>query len=169
VQVACTRCGTFITGPSAFELGSRRWCADCVKLLVRDVRLWPVGYVIAVGVLLNFVSAAVLMALNWGRLGEPTRARMAWVVTVLGLGVFAVIVAKDTPTGFGYGVNVGVTLALVQAFRAPWKTLKAAGVRRANLWLPVLLTVIIATAFAIAVMFATGDLAEVLRDDPPST
>jgi hypothetical protein len=164
VQLSCTRCGTFLAGPSAFELRDRRWCADCVKVLARDLRLWPAGYIVAIGVLLNFVSAAVLMALNWQRLGELRRARVAWVVSLVGFGVFTVIVAKDTPTGFGYGVNVGVTLALVQAWRAPWKTLKAAGVRPANRWLPMVLTVIIAVMFSVAVLAVTGDLGEFLKE-----
>jgi hypothetical protein len=162
MQLACTRCGTFITGPSAFELGERRWCAACVEVLKREVRLWPYGYVLGVGALLNFVPAAVLLGLNWQRLGETKQARGMWVAAAIGLVVFGALLASGSSKGAGCGVNLALSVLLARPYREPWKKLKALGFGRANVWLPVVLTVVGVIVCSVGLMAASGQFATVV-------
>ncbi len=137
----CTRCGTFAKARLTL-LEKHRWCEGCTALLAKELRLWPYGYLVAVGALLNFVPAAVMLALNWRRLQLPARARGMWIAAGLGYLLLAVLIVADSAPGIQCGINAVITFIMARSYAPVWKELKGAGFKRANVVLPILLTLL---------------------------
>lgn len=159
VPAACTRCGTFLQ--TSLEVGEHRWCPACAEVLKRDLRLWPHGYVLGVGALLNVVPATILLALNWRRLKLPGRERAMWIAAAFGALVYVGLMLSDV-RGIGCGINIAVTYFLAREYGAVWKGLKQAGFRRANVVLPVVFTILAIFAVAVVLLLATGGFDEEL-------
>jgi hypothetical protein len=117
-------------------------CAECVSRSAKDLRLYPHGYVVAIGILANPVVAAILMAINYSRLGDRDRVRqMAITAVVLGV-VLAIWLALPTaPTWLALPIGVAISTWLARPYRETWHRLKAAGAQRANVFLPIVFVV----------------------------
>ncbi len=149
--IPCERCGTFSEATS--QLAERKLCSPCVSRAASQ-RYWPSGYLSGVGALLNPGLAAILLTLNYRRLGDEKQAR-SWGIVAACLTAFYVAVmvfSLPIPSGalVGAGIFGGVTIG--KNWEAPWNTLKAKGALRANVWLPPLLVVVIALAVGAAVV-----------------
>jgi hypothetical protein len=132
----CTRCGTFFEGAGL--------CSECLKRLSDGQRYWPAGYLTGVGCLLNPAVASTLLALNYRRMGEAKQARTWAIASGVLIVVYVAIIGLDLPipgsalwpAGIGGGIAIGRT------WQGPWEKLKASGAQRANVWLPVVLTLL---------------------------
>ncbi|MEW6433287.1 MAG: hypothetical protein AB1730_17425 [Myxococcota bacterium] len=151
---ACDRCGTFSDERRA--LGSRSLCPACLAHVATGARYWSSRYVSGLGVLLNPTPAAVLLALNWQRAGDPKRARQMWLnAGILGVCYLALLFSGvELPGAVTIGVGIGLGVWLGRTFQEPSERLRAAGAQSANRFLPVLCT-LIAFAVVIAVMVFT--------------
>lgn len=133
-------------------LRGKRLCAACGERVlqeIRSTRLWPVGYLWIVGVLLNGALAAVLAAINWRRLEDQERSRTAWIYAGLGLaGTIAIVALPSAPTSLSVVISTIVTKLAVAGLDVPWRTHKEQGGKVANRLLPVVITV----AAVVAVM-----------------
>lgn len=154
-SAACDRCGTF--SPDRKPLGSRQLCAACVTHVAQGARFWSSRYITGVGVLLNPTAAAVLLALNYQRLGEAAKARQMWINTVVLLLCYGALLATDVeiPSGVLLGVGIGLGLYLKRTFHESWERLRAAGAQSASRVLPVLFTLLVLAAFVTALVFLT--------------
>jgi hypothetical protein len=139
-MIACERCGTFVA--YAERVFRRPLCADCaarVREERRRIKLYPAGYLWALGILGNGAIAAVLGAINWSRVNEPKRARSAWILAAFCLAVSAMGVAAGRP--YSRVVGLLASLMATQPVLEGWRSLYAEhrrlGGGRASLLLPV--------------------------------
>ncbi len=144
-------------------LREQRLCAACgerIKQEIQSTRLWPVGYIWGVGVLLNGVTGAILSALNWKRLGDERRAREAWTIAGIGAAAFVAIIAiPKVPGVLGMVVSIAMTRHAVKGLEVPWSTHKAQSGPVANRLLPILATLgglIVVVGLYVAVLMALG-------------
>jgi len=153
----CDRCGTF--SPARKALGTRQLCAACVEHVVSNGRFWSSRYATVLGAVLNPTATAVLLALNWQRLGEPAKARGMWINTgVLLLCYLAIIFSNvELPTPVTLGAGIGVAVVMGRGFDATWATLEAAGAQKANRFLPVVFTLLAFVAVAVVMVLTTPD------------
>lgn len=163
VPSTCERCGGF-HGDAAVLLRGKRLCAACGERVLREIRsarLWPLGYLWVVGVLLGGAVAAVLAALNWRRLGEAERSRNAWIYAGLGVaGTTAIVALQKAPASLNVLFSIAVTKLAVNGFEVPWRTHKEQGGQVANRVLPILITLAVVVAVGViyaAIEFALGE------------
>jgi hypothetical protein len=139
----CSRCGSF--AQELLTFGEQRLCVDCSNRFVeqqRQVKLYPAGYLWAVGLLGNGAISSLLAALNWKRLGQPERARTAWMLTALCLGVSVVTIAVPAlPRVMIFVVSLAATRQVVEGLGPLYDEHRARGGRRASLMLPMLAVV----------------------------
>lgn len=109
---------------------------------IRNTRLWPVGYIWGVGVLLNGVTASILCALNWKRLGDDRRAREAWIIAGVGAAAMVgVITIPKVPAFAGLVLSILMTKQVIRGLEVPWRTHKAQSGPVANRLVPILATI----------------------------
>lgn len=154
---ACDRCGTF--SDERKPLGSRSLCPACLTHVATGARYWSSRYVTGLGVLLNPTPAAVLLALNWQRAGDPKQARQMWVnAGILGVCYLALLFSSvELPSGVTIGVGIGLGVWLGRSFQEPSERLRAAGAQSANRFLPILFTLIAFAAVIAALVFTMPD------------
>jgi len=150
----CSRCGTFVNHAEAVVTPSGILCPACVQRNLQTVRLWPWGYVLGVGVLLNVVVAAVLLAINWQRLGEKDKARNLWIVSAVGTVVVLGLAMLPRGGGIGCGLNLVATLLMARDYKPVWERLKQQGQARASVVWPIVITV--AAAVGLGVIAIVG-------------
>jgi len=121
----------------------------------RGIKLYPPGYLWAVGLLGNGAAASVLAALNWSRIGNQRRAKGAWAMAVGCMIVSAI--AVSLPQG-QLPITAFVSFLATQRATDGWKPIfdehLAAGGKRASLLFPILVValVVLAIAFALALV-----------------
>lgn len=153
----CSRCGTFVPDDQTVQFLGKRYCTACHERMMASLRLWPWGYIVGVGMLLNVAVATVLLALNWRRLGEHQRERSMWAATVAIVVMLIAIMAVPTPRGTVTGASVFATWQLSKSYRPVWAELKAKGARRANVVLPVVFATAAVLVVAITLTLVTED------------
>jgi hypothetical protein len=146
-QTPCPRCGSFVDPAELvkFIVGGRTgvaaFCASCVERLRvehRTLKLYPFGYLGAVGVLLTYALAGVTAGINWHRLGNDRRARICYAISatvvplVVLLSRFPVI-----PSLIVMSVNLTLTAVVCEGLKAPLALHKQLGGPRASLLLPI--------------------------------
>jgi hypothetical protein len=156
-NAACDRCGTFSDERRA--LGSRQLCPACLTHVATSARFWSSRYVTGLGVLLNPTAAAVLLALNWQRAGDPKQARQMWLnAGILGLCYLALLLSSvELPGGVTIGVGIGLGLWLGRSFHEPSERLRAAGAQSANRFLPILFTLLAFGLIVVAMVLMVPD------------
>ncbi len=139
-SLVCERCGAF--APALEKVFRRPICPACaarVREEHRGIKLYPAGYLWAVGLLGNGAIAAALGAINWSRVREPKRARSAWILTAFCFTVSVMAVAAGR--SWSRFVMLLASVLATQPVLEGWKSLYAEhrrlGGRRASLVLPV--------------------------------
>jgi hypothetical protein len=130
-----------------------------VDFVVKGGRFWSVRYVTVLGALLNPTATAVLLALNWQRLGESGKARQMWInASVLLLCYLAILFSNvELPTPVTLGAGIGVAVVMGRTFDATWATLESAAAPRANRFLPIVFTLLAFGAVVVAMVLTTPD------------
>lgn len=156
-SAACDRCGTFSDERRA--LGSRQLCPACLAHLATGARFWSSRYVTGLGVLLNPTPAAVLLALNWQRAGDPRQARQMWLnAGVLALCYLALLLSQvEVPGAVTLGVGIALGTWLGRSFHEPSERLRTAGAQSANRFLPILFTLLALGLVVGAMVLTTPD------------
>jgi hypothetical protein len=156
-QAACERCGSF--SEERQPLGSRRLCPACVAHLATSTRTWSSRYVTLLGALLNPTPAAVLLALNWQRLGDARRARQLWfTAAILGSAYLAFMCSSlELPAAALIGVGVGLGTTLGRSYQDPSARLRQAGACSANRLLPVVVSVAVVVAVALLMVVLSNE------------
>jgi hypothetical protein len=150
---ACARCGAFASELTAVV--DRVLCRDCVGRLTGQT-LYSGPAVTAVGVLLNPTPAAVMLALNHHRLGDPKARGWAIVAAVLAV-VYLVLIQVDLPNSVFLGAGMAGGFAISQAWNKRWPALETAGFKRRNPWWVVLATLgVLAGLIALYAVAATA-------------
>lgn len=154
---ACDRCGTFSDERRA--LGSRSLCPACLAHVASGARFWSSRYVTGLGALLNPTPAAVLLALNWQRAGDPKQARQMWLnAGVLAICYLALLFAPvEVPGGVSIGVGIGLGVWLGRSFKNASERLQSAGAQTANRFLPILFTLIAFAVLVVAIALVSPD------------
>jgi hypothetical protein len=138
----CERCGTFTEGRPL--VGPLKVCDACAQRQAKAARYWPAGYLIGVGCLLNPALAALLLTLNYRRLGDAKQARGFAVVTAMLACFYLAVMIFDLPIPASVLLPASIVggVQIGRAWQGPWASLRERGAQRANLWLPPLLTVL---------------------------
>jgi hypothetical protein len=154
-KAVCDRCGGFASGLTA--LGDRNVCEACFARFAKEVRLYPHGYVVGIGTLANPVAAAVLMAINYSRLGDAKRRRTMIIAAVglLLLVVGYVMLPFNPPSFVVLPVGLVISSVLARPYRETWRRLKAAGAGRANVLVPVAVVVAVVVG-VVGLLVVTG-------------
>ena len=148
----CERCGSF--SAEIVALGDRKLCPACVKRTAEAERYWPAGYLSGLGAVLNPGAAAVLLTLNYKRLGDVKQTRAWAIVSAVLVSFYMVVMLADLPIPGGALVGAGIAggIGIGRAWEPTWKELKAQGAKRANVWLPPLLTLLVLVGFVVVMV-----------------
>ncbi len=140
--VTCERCGAFV--PRVSALGAQKLCDGCITRIATTVRFWPAGYIKGVGGLLNPALAAVLLCLNYSRLGHRTAARKYAIHAALLIGFYSLVMLSilKIPNMFLWPGAITYSVIAGNDWQPSWQLLKAQGVTRANVWLPPIITLV---------------------------
>jgi hypothetical protein len=158
----CDRCGTFLR-EEPILVGSRSVCSACATALRQEQKLYPYGYILALGVLGNFAVGGVLAALCWKRLEDRTRMWTAAAVAGAGVIWLVVLLVFEPVVRLALPLNVVGTFAALGPYKHTWLQHRRAGGARANLLLPVVITIgCMLGVMTLYVLFAmaTGQLEE---------
>lgn len=160
-RLICSRCGAF--SDSVERVLTSSLCPGCAarqRERQQGIKLYPSGYLWAIGILVNGTVAAVLSALNWSRVGQPKRAQTAWILAGVCLAVSVVVISA----GSGMFVVTVASLVTLRTVLDGWKPLyeehRRIGGRRASLVLPVvvLMGVLVAGSVAFALVMPDATL-----------
>jgi putative flippase GtrA len=152
-----------VDASSLRTVGARSMCTECEARVRRDIRLWPFGYIVGIGVVLHPTAALVLLGIAYHRLGRLTRgswlfagAALLGVLTAVAVAIHALTqaTAPSLPFGASTALAAAITLSAAYPYRDEWSTHRDAGGSRASLLFPILgtLAAIIGVALTIAVI-----------------
>lgn len=144
----CSRCGAFA---KTWEF-EPKLCEACQRRLTESTRFWSDRALTGFGILLNPAVGAVLLALNFKRLGDSSRARTWTVVSAVLIAVYALVVVADVQARGLFGVNVVFGLFLSRQWAPSWKRLTEVGVQRASVWPPLLITLGVLALFVVGLV-----------------
>ena len=140
--ITCRHCGELLPPAAGPRLAQQPYTLPQPPQ-PRSVRLYPVGYIWAWGMLANATLAGIFAAINWKRLGDRTRFWLAVGVSVLGLVASALWIALEVgvrPTPFLL-INGVLTGVACWGLQRRYQKHRAGGGDRASLLLPVLIAV----------------------------
>lgn len=149
---ACDRCGSFYT-EQAVAFGKQALCAACGDLLkakLLSTRVWSSRYVWGVGILLNGATAAVLVALNWRRLGNAHRERTSWIHAGIASAALMAVILSPVPQAVGWLTSIFITWFVTRSYGEEWQEHAKLQGPTANRLLPIVFTVAVLAVVLVA-------------------
>lgn len=162
-EAACRNCGTrlnipesarvttddAITTPTSYVHSHTEMVVIRDKILVpgkfAGVRAWDPKWFHALGLLLSFIPASVLWALNYGRFGDRERMRSSLLTALLGSVAFLTlaILLPKVPGYLALFINIGAATAMYNLQADKFKDFIAQGGEKASYKYPWLIGTII--------------------------
>jgi hypothetical protein len=154
--LVCDRCGAFTAGVS--QVWAQKVCDACATRLRSDhaqVGLYPSGFIWAIGVLTNGTFSCALAALNWRRVGNPARAKTAWLMMAGCLiATILTLVIPKMPGALVLVASITGTRQALEGWKIAYDDHKRHGGKTASLLLAI--AAIVGICFGLVVVVAIG-------------